>query len=64
MENETKNKTAVLTQVCHGYGRDLQCSGTLTCQGTLENQSETIRTPKEPSGMAKKAKNNQRRRQS
>ena len=36
-----------------GYGRDSSCSGLLTCQGTLWNQSETMRTSKKPSGMSK-----------
>ena len=45
-----------------GYGRDSSCDGLLTRHGTLWNQSENMRTSKEPSGTsitAKKAQHGQ-----
>ena len=42
-----------------GYGRDSSCSGLLTCQGTLWNQSEAIRTFQDPSGTSKRTQNSQ-----
>ena len=50
----------VLTHFFHGYGRDSSCSGLLTCQGNLWNQSETMRTSKDPSGISKMANNGQK----
>ena len=50
----------VLTHLFHGYGSESSCSGLLTCQGSPWNQSETMRTSKDPSGISKKAKNGQK----
>ena len=50
----------VLTHFFHGYGRDSSCSGLLTCQGNLWNQSEIMRTSKDPSGISKMANNGQK----
>ena len=52
-------ETAVLTHFFQGYGRDSSCSGLLTCQGTLWNQSETMKTFQDPSGTSKRTKNSQ-----
>ena len=49
-------ETAVLTHFFHGYGRGSDCYGFFTCQDSLWNQSETMRTLKEPSGTSKRAK--------
>ena len=52
MEKEQqKLKTTVLTPSCQVYGKDLQRSGLLKCQGTLWNQSEMIRTPQDSKGL-------------
>ena len=48
---------AVLTNFFFkGYGRYSRWSGFLTCQGTIWNQSETMRTSKDLSGTSKRAK--------
>ena len=47
---------AVLTHFFKGYGRDSSCSLLIKCQGTLWNQSETMKTSKEPSGKSKRAR--------
>ena len=52
-------ETAVWTHFFQGYGRDSSCSGLITCQGTLRNQSETTRTFQDPSGTSKRAQNSQ-----
>ena len=59
MENETKTSKGVLTYLYKGYGIDLQCSGILACQGTLWNQSETMRTSREAPETSKRAKQRQ-----
>ena len=41
---------AVLTQYLKGYVTESSFSGLLTCQGTLWNQTETMKTSKKPSG--------------
>ena len=51
-------ETVVVTHFYQGHGRHLSCSGFLSCQGTLLNQSETMKTLKGLSGtsiMAKKS---------
>ena len=50
----------VLTHFFHGYGRASSCSRLIACQGNLWNQSETMRTSKDPSGISKMAKNGQK----
>ena len=52
-------ETTVLTHFFQGYGRNSSCSGLLTCQGSLWNQSETMRTFQDPSGTSKSAQNSQ-----
>ena len=46
----------VLTHLFHGYGSESSCSGLLTCQGNPLNQSEKMRTSKDPSGITQMAK--------
>ena len=45
----------VLTHFFDGYGKDSSCSGLLTYQRNLCNQSETMPTLKDPSGKFKMA---------
>ena len=48
-----------LVHIFHGYERESSCSGLLTCKGTLWNQSEAMRTSKEPSRTSQRVKNSQ-----
>ena len=50
----------VLRHFVHGYVRDSSCSGLLTCQGNLWNQSEAMRTSKDLSEISKLADNGQK----
>ena len=54
-KGDQKNSDGSIDTHFLGYGWDLQCSGILICQCTLWNQSETMRTSKQPSGTSKRA---------
>ena len=45
-----------MTHFFQGYGRESSCSEPIICQGTLWNQSETMKTSKAPSGASITAK--------
>ena len=51
-----KENSSLVALYFHGYGRVSNCSEVLTYQATLWNQSEIMRTSKEPPGTSKRAK--------